>query len=104
MVWIGWALALVLMVWSSPDSVARVYGRFLNTGLGGLPFVDYAAAFFVVLVDWSVAALVVVFVWRLFGAYLRGSIFTVWNPSTKCAAPAGWAWLPSQRTSLHVRW
>lgn len=86
--WIGWALGLVLMVWSSPKSVERVYGRFLNTDLGGLPAVDYTAAFFVVLVDWSVSALVVVFVWRLFGAYLRGSIFTM--ESVDEMRRAGW--------------
>ncbi|HML28010.1 MAG TPA: DUF2975 domain-containing protein [Hyphomicrobium sp.] len=86
--WIGWALGLVLMVWSSPGTVERVYGRFLNTDLGGLPIIDYAAAFFVVLVDWSVSALVVVFVWRLFGAYLRGSIFTV--ESVEVMRCVGW--------------
>lgn len=74
--WIGWALMIILMKWTSRTELANSWGRFLKLDLSALPSTHYAAAFAVVLVDWAVAAMVVVFFWRLFGQYLAGNIFS----------------------------
>jgi len=74
--WIGWTLLIILSNWSSIDTIKRSWGHYLKADLTALPLAHYAEAFAVVLFDWAIAALVVVFVWRLFGCYLRGSIFS----------------------------
>lgn len=74
--WIVWSLALLIMNWSDIEVVKRNWGHHLKLDLAALPALHYAAAFAVVLVDWAGSAAIVLFVWRLFGCYLRGSIFT----------------------------
>jgi Protein of unknown function (DUF2975) len=74
--WIGWALAIILQKWTNIEVLKQTWGRYLNLDLTALPASHHAFAFAVVLFDWAIAALLVVFVWRLFGCYLRGSIFT----------------------------
>jgi hypothetical protein len=75
--WITWTLAIIVMKWSDIDALKQSWGHYLNLDLTALPSSHYTAALAVVLADWAIAALVVVFVWRLFGCYLRGSIFSV---------------------------
>jgi hypothetical protein len=74
--WIGWTLAIILKKWTNIEVLKQTWGRYLNLDLTALPASHHAAAFSVILLDWAIAALLVVFVWRLFGCYLRGSIFT----------------------------
>jgi hypothetical protein len=74
--WIVWSLAILIANWGDIEVVKRNWGHHLKLDLTALPALDYAAAFAVVLADWAGSAVVVFFVWRLFGCYLRGSIFT----------------------------
>ena len=74
--WIVWSLAILLINWSDIEAIKHNWGHHLKLDLTALPTPHYAAAFAVVLVDWAMSAAVVLFVWRLFGCYLRGSIFT----------------------------
>ena len=74
--WIAWALIVVVHRWSDVEAIKRGWGRLLGRDLAALPAMHHAAAFAAVLADWAVSAAVVVFVWRLFGCYLRGSIIT----------------------------
>src|SRR5262245_49340135 len=75
-VWIVWASAATLSVFATKARVAEHYGRVLHADLGGLPTSGYVTALAIILVDLAIAWIIVVFVWRLFGHYLRGEIFT----------------------------
>ena len=76
LLWAVWATALTLSVFASPDRVAEHYGRFLKVDLTNLPTSGYALALLIIVLDVALAWLVVVFIWRLFGHYLRADIFT----------------------------
>src|SRR5262249_41905659 len=73
-IWIVWASAIALSVFSSRIQVADHYSRFLHVDLGNLPTSGYVMALAIILVDLGIAWLLVVFIWRLFGHYLRGDI------------------------------
>lgn len=74
--WIGWGLFQVMQRWSDVDGIKRGWGHYLKIDLSALPVEHYWMAFGVVVIDWAIAAVIVVFVWRLFGCYLRGQIFS----------------------------
>jgi hypothetical protein len=74
--WIAWASAVTLSVFATPTRVAEHYGHFLKVHLTTLPTSGYVTALAIVLTDLAIAWLIVVFVWRLFGHYLRGNIFS----------------------------
>jgi Protein of unknown function (DUF2975) len=76
LVWIVWASAVTLSVFASPTRVAEHYGHFLKVDLTTLPTWGYVTALAIILVDLAIAWLIVMFVWRLFGHYLRGEIFS----------------------------
>src|SRR5215813_3954526 len=76
LLWAVWATTMTLMVFASPDGVAEHYGRFFNVDLTNLPTSGYALALLIIVLDIALAWLVVVFVWRLFGHYLRADIFS----------------------------
>jgi hypothetical protein len=77
LVWIIWASAGTLSVFRSPARVVEHYGRILNVDLINMPASGYAVALIIILVDLAIAWLIVVFIWRLFGHYLRGEIFSL---------------------------
>ena len=77
LVWIIWASVATFSVFGSKVRVTEHYGRFLHTDLTGLPTSGYVMALAIVLVDLAIAWIIVVFIWRLFGHYLRGEIFSV---------------------------
>jgi hypothetical protein len=76
-VWIVWALAAILWLWSDPARVARTYGHLLKLDLAGLSATQHVGSFAILLVDWTFSALLVLFVWRLFGHFLAGRILTM---------------------------
>jgi hypothetical protein len=76
-VWIIWASAATLWVFGTPSRVADHFGRIFNVDLSNLPTSGYAIALAIILVDLAIAWLIVAFVWRLFGHYLRGEIFSL---------------------------
>ena len=75
--WIGWALANFLIVWSNKARMLETAGWVIGTDLSGVSSTRYATAFALGVVDWSIAAAVAVCIWRLFGSYLAGRVFTV---------------------------
>lgn len=89
LVWAVWATATTLMIFTSPDRVAEYYGRFFKLDLTNLPMAGYALAMLVIFLDLSLAWFVVVFVWRLFGHYLRADIFS--HPAVDEMWRCGWA-------------
>lgn len=76
-VWFAWAIATMLWVFSDRAHVVEIYGRLFEQDLSGLTFAGQMLALGVVMADLAVAALVVLFVWRLFGHYLNGRIFSL---------------------------
>ena len=75
--WIAWASVAVVGTFATPAKVAASYGRLLHLDLSSLPMSGYLAALLVILVDLAIAWLVVIFIWRLFGRYLKGEIFSL---------------------------
>jgi Protein of unknown function (DUF2975) len=86
--WIIWASVGTLSVFGSPARVAEHFGRVLNVDLTNLPTSGYAMALTIILVDLAIAWLIVVFIWRLFGHYLRGEIFSL--AAVQDLGRAGW--------------
>lgn len=76
-IWFAWAAILSLSKWSTMEAVTNSWGRYLHLDLSQLPAAHYAAACAVVAADIAISGLVVVFLWRLFGRYLRGDIFSL---------------------------
>jgi hypothetical protein len=75
--WIGWDLANFLIVWSNKARMLETAGWVIGTDLSGVSSTRLATAFALGIVDWSIAAAVAVCIWRLFGTYLAGRVFTV---------------------------
>jgi Protein of unknown function (DUF2975) len=86
--WIIWASVGTLSVFGSPARVAEHFGRVLNVDLTNLPTSGYAMALTIILVDLAIAWLIVVFIWRLFGHYLKGEIFSL--AAVQDLGRAGW--------------
>jgi hypothetical protein len=86
--WIIWASVGTLSVFGSQARVAEHFGRVLNVDLTNLPTSGYAMALTIILVDLAIAWLIVVFIWRLFGHYLRGEIFSL--AAVQDLGRAGW--------------
>lgn len=99
--WIGWTLLIILSHWTDIEVVKQSWGQYLKIDLTALPPAHYAEAFAVVLIDWAIAALVVVFVWRLFGCYLRGSIFSA--EAVEVMRKLGWAGVAAVAADMTAR-
>lgn len=99
--WIGWSLYLIVAFWGDRAEVVRVHSTLMKLDLSALPASQHAIAFALVLADWVVAGLIVWFVWRLFGHYLRGDIFT--RASVEEMRRLGWAGVVSVAMDLLTR-
>jgi hypothetical protein len=92
LLWIAWNLVMVLITWSDRPAVLQAYGQWLGIDLAGVSASRYAVAFGLVLADLAVAATVAFCIWRLFGTYLAGRVFTIdaalWLRRTGVAAIA----------------
>ena len=77
LVWIGWIVLMILVVWSDKTAVLSAYQRWLLVDLAGVSNASYAAALAVLFVNCAAAAAVAWCIWRLFGTYLQGRVFTV---------------------------
>jgi hypothetical protein len=74
--WAAWLLIGEAWAWSDPAKIASTVGHHLNTDLGAISASQFAFAFAAIVVAWLVCAAVAYCIWRLFGAYLDGRIFT----------------------------
>jgi hypothetical protein len=70
-----WTLALNIFYWSDAKAISNSYGRLLEKDLSGLQIWQQAGAFGVNFLVWLLSACACYSAWRLFTAYLRGSIF-----------------------------
>jgi hypothetical protein len=69
-------LIAVVWGWSDPGRIASNLGHYLNADLGTVGGAQFAWAYGVDLTAWTAAAAVAYCIWRLFGVYLGGRIFT----------------------------
>jgi hypothetical protein len=99
--WAAWGTAIPLMIFSSRDRVAAYYGRLLNVDLSNLPMSGHALALLILLVDVALAWLVVAFIWRLFGHYLRADIFS--HAAVDAMWRCGWAGVVAVVADIIVR-
>jgi Protein of unknown function (DUF2975) len=74
--WAAWGLIAVIRVWSDQAKVSSMLGHYLNADLGLMSRLEFAWAFGVAVATWFPAATVAWCIWRLFGTYLDGRIFT----------------------------
>jgi hypothetical protein len=74
--WAAWTLIATMWVWADPERTADMLGRYLNVDLGVFSCSQIAWTFAAQVVAWIPIAAVAYCIWRLFGTYLRGHIFT----------------------------
>jgi len=101
LVWIIWASVATFSVFASKVRVAEHYGRVLHVDLTNLPTQGYLMALAIVLVDLAIAWIIVVFIWRLFGHYLRGEIFS--SSAVKEMWRGGWTGVAAVVTDIVAR-
>jgi hypothetical protein len=69
-------LIAMVWVWSDPAKIASNLGHYLNADLSAISPSEFAWACGVNIAAWIADAAVAYCIWRLFGAYLGGRIFT----------------------------
>jgi Protein of unknown function (DUF2975) len=74
--WAVWVLIAVVWTWSDPAKIASILGHYLNADLGAISPSEFAWACGVNIAAWIADAAVAYCIWRLFGTYLGGRIFT----------------------------
>ena len=74
--WAAWVLVAILWMWRDLANVTDTLGHYLNTDLSGTTTEQYAWAFSVHVGAWLPDVAVAYCLWRLFGTYLAGRIFT----------------------------
>jgi Protein of unknown function (DUF2975) len=75
--WAAWMFIAVVRVWADPAKIAGMLGRYLNADLGAVTSSQVAWGFAAHVTAWIPSAAVAYCIWRLFGGYLAGRIFTV---------------------------
>lgn len=76
-VYLAWILVAILRFWVNEEWVIFGFGARLKTNIGGVSVLQRIEACGVDLINWLFLLGVVVAVWRLFGGFLNGSIFTI---------------------------
>jgi len=76
-VWIVWIFVMVVTNWTNKAAILEAYARWLAIDTSGVSAARYAVAFGLIVADMAVAAAVVFCIWRLFGTYLGGRVFTI---------------------------
>lgn len=74
--WAIWILIAAMRGWSDPAKITKMLGTYLNADLGTVTSWQIAAGFVVQIAAWIPGAAISYCVWRLFGGYLHGRIFT----------------------------
>ncbi len=74
--WAAWMFIAMMWVWVDPARIAGMVGRYLNADLGVMSASQVACGFAAQLAARIPMAVVAYCIWRLFGTYLRGRIFT----------------------------
>lgn len=73
----GWIFIVLIVFWSSDARVADHFGRLSSMAVAGTGAGQRLGGFAVGFVVWSMVAAACFSLWRLFGLYLTGRIFTI---------------------------
>ena len=73
----AWTLALTAWWWSDAAAIEKAYGTFLKVDVSGASSLQYGIAVTINLCSWALYAAISFCIWRQFGAYLQGRVFTV---------------------------
>src|SRR5215471_7332840 len=73
----AWTLALTAWWWSDAAAIEKAYGTFLKVDVSGASSLQYGIAVAINLCSWALYAAISFCIWRQFGAYLQGRVFTV---------------------------
>ncbi len=76
-IWIGWEVVRTVVSWSDKARTLEAYGHWFSADFSGVSDARYAAAVVAVVLSLAAGVPVVICVWRLFGTYLAGRVFTV---------------------------
>jgi hypothetical protein len=71
-----WQLVVLTWYWSHSARIVQGFGKFLKVDLSGISTAQYALAVAGNLAGWVLYAVISYCIWRQFGTYLRGRIFT----------------------------
>lgn len=74
--WAAWMLFAMLRVWIDPERTTNIIGSYLKTDLGVVSSSQIALGLANGVLAWIPIAAVAYCIWRLFGGYLSGRIFT----------------------------
>ena len=72
-----WTLALIAWWWSDSTAIMKAYGTFLKLDVSAASSSQYAVAVAINLCGWALYAAISYCIWRQFGTYLQGRVFTV---------------------------
>ena len=77
--WSGWVLATIILNWyhSDPAKMMEDLGRALNADLSGFSNAQMTSFYVIWLSLWPFNVAVAYSIWRLYGTFLQGRIFTV---------------------------
>lgn len=75
--WAGWTLLVTIRGWSDSAKLLTDVGHVFQVDLSGVADAQYISSFIIDLGSWTAVAAVSYCIWRLFGSYLQGRIFTV---------------------------
>src|SRR5262249_19016620 len=76
-VWLTWILVQLIMHWWDRAFLEQSLFRYLGADISGTSQFRYTLAFIPILLTWLCAVALGYYLWRLFGGYLEGRIFTV---------------------------
>jgi hypothetical protein len=74
--WAAWVLIAMVWMWSDPAKIVSTVGHYLNTDLGVISPLEFIWAFGANVAIWIPDVAVAYCIWRLFGTYLDGRIFS----------------------------
>ena len=100
-IWFAWAASKSISNWLTLEAVNNTWGRYLHLDLKNLPISHHMTALAITIADLTVAGFVVAFLWRLFGHYLRGSIFSL--EAVNEMRKLGWAGVTAVAADLIAR-
>ncbi len=72
-----WMLVAIVRFWRHEEWVIYTFNMRLKTNIGGVSVLQRVEAFTLDILTWLLLIGTIVGVWRLFGGFLKGSIFTV---------------------------
>lgn len=99
--WILWSVTQTVIFWSDSENARHVYGRIAGQSLPPLSVHQHVACILIVTTALLAAVAVVFYVWRLFGYFIEGQVF---SPGTvDCLVALGCSGVAATLTDILAR-